>query len=188
MRVQGDPHLVVMATFQRDHGDCAGVIFASWGSCPCRLCPWRESLHHVPEVAPPVGGCPAFPLRQAFVRWDVEALALRCGAARSRPPVLGAGLGSFGNATSVCAQPRCGTHTPPWSGRLKLNHQIHASTRSSAICIPGVTSAGSCHTEMSVDVACGRGTAVNSLIGVTSWGCPRRAATSLHRGVLAWMS
>ena len=35
------------------------------------------------------------------------------GAARSRPPVLGAGLGSVGGAMSVCTQPRCGTHTPP---------------------------------------------------------------------------
>ena len=40
------------------------------------------------------------------------------GAARSRPPVLGAGLGSISGAMSVCAQPRCGTHTP-LLGRLE---------------------------------------------------------------------
>ena len=45
----------------------------------------------------------------------LRALALGCGAAHSRPLVLGAGLGSVGGATSVCAHPRCGTHTPPWS-------------------------------------------------------------------------
>ena len=62
-------------------------------------------------------------------------------AARSRPQVLGAGLGSVGGAMSVCAQPRCGTHMPPWSGWWVLKHQIHVSTRSSVICVPGVTSA-----------------------------------------------
>ena len=46
----------------------------------------------------------------------LRALALGCGAARSRPPVLGAGLRSVVGAMSVCVQPRCGTHTPPWSG------------------------------------------------------------------------
>ena len=118
----------------------------------------------------------------------LRALALGCGAARSRPPVLGAGLGSVGGAMNVWAQPRCGTHTPPWSGWLMLNHQIHASTRSSAICIPGVTSAWSCRTEMSVDAACGRGTTAKSLFGLKSWRCSRRAATSPHEGVLALMS
>ena len=43
----------------------------------------------------------------------LRVLALGCGAARSRPPVLGAGLGFIGGAMSLCAQPRCGTHTPP---------------------------------------------------------------------------
>ena len=40
LRVRGDPHLVVVATFQHPHGDGAGVIFVSWWSCPCRLRPW----------------------------------------------------------------------------------------------------------------------------------------------------
>ena len=70
--VRGDPHLAVVATFQHNHGDGAGVIFASWGSCARRLRPWWVSLHQFAEVAPPVGGCPAFPFRQAFVRRDVE--------------------------------------------------------------------------------------------------------------------
>ena len=118
----------------------------------------------------------------------VRALALGRGAARSRPLVLGARLGSVGGAMSVCAQPRCGTHTPPWSGLLMLNHQIHASTRSSAICISGVTSAWSCRTEMSVVAACGRRTRAKSVFGLTSWRCSQRAATSPHEGVLAWMS
>ena len=107
-------------------------------------------------------------------------------AARSRPPVLGANLGSVGVAMSVCTQPRCGTHTPPWAGWLVLNHQIHASTRSSEICVPGLTSAWSCRTKISVVAACARGTAAASLFGLTSLRCSRRAATSSLEDVVAW--
>ena len=110
----------------------------------------------------------------------LRALAPSCWAARSQPPVLGAGLGSVNGAMSVCVQPRRGNHTPPGSSWLKLNHQIHASTRSSAICIPGVTSAWSCRKKMSVDVARCRGTTAKSLFGLTSWRCLWRAATSPH--------
>ena len=188
LRVQVDPHLVVVATFQRDHWDGAGVIFALLGSCACRLSPWWVSLQHVPQVAPPVRGCLAFPVSQAIVGWDVEGVSPRLWSDRSRPPVLGAGLGSVGGAMSVCAQPRCRTLTPPWSGWWKLNHQIHVSTRSSAICIPGLTSAWNCRTAMSVDAACCSGTTAKSLFGLTSWRCLQRAATSLHGGVLEWMS
>ena len=117
-----------------------------------------------------------------------RALALGRGAIRSRPPVLGAGLGSVGGAMSVCAQPRCGTHMPPLSGWMMLNHQIHVSTSSSAICILGMTSAWSCGTDVSVDMACGRGTTAKNLFGLTSWRRPRRAATSPYGGGLAWMS
>ena len=167
LRVRGDPHLVVVATFQNDHGDGAGVIFAWRGSCVCRLRFWWVPLHQIPEVTPLVGGRPAFPFCQAVVQWDVGGIGCR---------LLGVGLGSVGGAMSVCAQLRCRTHTHPWSGSLVLNHQIHVSTRSSAICIPGATSAWSCRTEMSVDAACGRGTTVKSLFGLTSWRCSRRAA------------
>ena len=109
------------------------------------------------------------------------------GAARSQPPVLGAGLGSVGGAMSVCAQPRCGTHTPPWAGWWVLNHQIHASTRSSEICVPGVTSAWSCRTKILVVAACGRGTTAKSLFGLTSRRCSQTAATSPLEDVVAWM-
>ena len=56
--------------------------FAVFCSCPSSfvcaiLRPCWVLLHHVPEVAPPVGGCPAFPVRQAFVRWDVEGVGSR---------------------------------------------------------------------------------------------------------------
>ena len=98
--------------------------------------------------------------------------ALGGGAARSRPPVLGAGLRSVGGAMSVCAQPRCGTHTPPLSGCWVLNHQIHASTRSSAICVPGLTSAWGCRRKKSVVAACGGGTTAKSLLGLTPGGVP----------------
>ena len=70
--VRGDRHLVVVATFQHDHGDGAGVVFVLWGSCACCLRPWWVLFHEVPEVGPPVGGCPAFPVRQAIVRSEVE--------------------------------------------------------------------------------------------------------------------
>ena len=73
--------------------------------------------------------------------------ALGSGAARSRPAVLGAGLGSVGSSFRMCAQPRCGTLMPPWSGWWVLNHQIHASTRSSVICVLGLTSASSCRSK-----------------------------------------
>ena len=59
---------------------------------------------------------------------------------------------------SVCTQPGCGTHTPPWVGWWVLDHQIHASMRSSEICVPGVTSAWSCGIKIWVVGACGRGT------------------------------
>ena len=88
---------------------------------------------------------------------------------------------------SMCAQPKCGNHTPPWSGWLTLHHQIHASTRSSAIRILGVTSTWSCRNEMMVDAACGRGTTAKSLFGWMSWRCLWRGATCPHGGVLAWM-
>ena len=136
LRVRGDPHLVVVTTFQQDHGDGAGGKFACWGPCTCRL---RVPLYHAREVTP---------LSRAVLlshsarpsyggMWRVSPLG--GGAARSRPRTLGAGLESVGGAMSVCAQPGCGTHMPPWSGWWVLNHQIHASTRWSVICVPGVT-------------------------------------------------
>ena len=95
LRVRDDPHLVVVATFQHHHGDGAGVIFAWWGSCARRLRSWWVPLNHAPEVAPPIAGCPAFPFRQVFVRWDVEGVgsSLRGGpfpapGAGRRPGVL----------------------------------------------------------------------------------------------------
>ena len=75
----------------------------------------------------------------------------------------------------------------PCSGWWVLNHQIHASPRSSMICVPGVVSAWSCRTKISVVAACGRGTTAKSLRGLTSWRCSWRAATSLLEGAVAWM-
>ena len=74
LRVQGDPHLLVVATLQHEHGDGAGVTFASWGPCACCLRSWWVPLHHAPEVKPGIAGCPAFPFRQVFVRCDVEGV------------------------------------------------------------------------------------------------------------------
>ena len=74
LRLQSDPHLVVVATFQHDHGDGTGVTFASWKPCAYRLRSWRVLLHHVPELAPPIAGSPAFSVRQVFVRLDVEGI------------------------------------------------------------------------------------------------------------------
>ena len=91
--VWGDPHLVVVATFHHNHGDGAAVIFAALGSCECRLRPWWVSLHQVPEVAHPVGGCPAFPFRQAFVQWDVEGVGSRWSGGTFPAPGAWRGLG-----------------------------------------------------------------------------------------------
>ena len=111
----------------------------------------------------------------------LRVLALGCGAACSRPPVLAAGLGSVSGAMSVCTQPKCGTHTPPWSGWLALNSQIKPSATSSVIGVPGATGAWSCRTKMLVVAACGRGTKAKSLFGLTSWRCSRRAPPAHSR-------
>ena len=108
-------------------------------------------------------------------------------AARSRPSVLDAGLGSVGGAMTVCTQPRCRAHTPPWAGWWVLHHQIHALTRLSETCSAGMKGAWSCRTKISVVTACGRGTTAKSLFGLTSRRCSRRAATSSLEGVVAWM-
>ena len=116
--------------------------------------------------------------------------ALPVGWVRAWRPVTNPtarALGSVGGAMSVCTQPRCGTHTPPWAGWWVLNHQIHASTRLSETCAPGVTSACSCRTKISVVAPCGRGTTAKSLFGLTSRRCYRRAATSSLEGVEARM-
>ena len=79
LRVSSDPHVVVVASFQHDH---FGVIFTSWGSRVCRLRPWWVSLHHVPGVGLPVGGCPAFPVRQAMPPEVIDLLLFLHTAAR----------------------------------------------------------------------------------------------------------
>ena len=77
LRVRGDRHLLVVATFQHHHGDGAGEVFALWGSRACRLRRWWVLLYHVPEFAPPVWGHHAFPVRQVIVRPDVEGVSPR---------------------------------------------------------------------------------------------------------------
>ena len=77
LRLRGDPHLVVVATVQHNHGGGVAVIFASPGSCACRLRPWWVPPHQLPEVAPPAGGRPAFPFCEVVVRWDVEGVGSR---------------------------------------------------------------------------------------------------------------
>ena len=93
LRVRSDPHLVVVATFQHDHGAGAGVIFASRGSCVCRLRRWCVPLHQIMEVAPPVEGRPAFPFRQALVRLDVEGVRSRLWGGLFPAPGAGRGPG-----------------------------------------------------------------------------------------------
>ena len=90
LRVRGDPHLLVVATFQHDHGDGAGVTFPWRGRCACRL---RVPLHHAREVTPPVADCPAFPFCQAFVRWDAEAFGSRRWGGPLPAPGAGRGPG-----------------------------------------------------------------------------------------------
>ena len=93
LRVWGDPHLVLVATFQHNHGDVAGVTFAWWGPCACRCRSWWVPLHHAREVAPRVAGCPAFPFRQVFVRWDVEGACPRLRGGLFPAPGAGRGPG-----------------------------------------------------------------------------------------------
>ena len=90
LRVRGDPHLVVVATFQHDHADGAGITFAWRGRCACGL---RVPLHDAREVTPPVAGCPAFPFRQAFVWWDVEGFGSRWRGGPYLAPGAGRGPG-----------------------------------------------------------------------------------------------
>ena len=102
LRVRGDPHLVVVATFQHDGGP-ARAVSAPGGyqsTMSLRLRPLSVAVLLSRSARPLYGGM-------------LRALALGCGAARSRPPVLGAGLGSVGGAMRVCAKPSCGTNTPP---------------------------------------------------------------------------
>ena len=88
LRVRDDPHLVVVAILQHDHGDGAGVTFARWGRCACRL---RVVRRQAREVVPPATGGPAFPCLQALVRWDTEVVGPRW---RGGPlPASGAGCG-----------------------------------------------------------------------------------------------
>ena len=67
-----DPHLVVEGAFQHRHGDSAGGL-SRWR---LRVCPRTHRLHvaihHRLEVVPPLAGCPAFPVREAILRWDVK--------------------------------------------------------------------------------------------------------------------
>ena len=59
----------------------------------------------------------------------LRAPALSCGTALSWPLGLGAGRGPVSGAMSLCEQARWNTHTHPWSGWWRLNHQVHASRR-----------------------------------------------------------
>ena len=90
LRVRGDPHLVVVATFQHHHGDGAGVAFAWRGPGACSL---QVPLHHAPEVTSPVAGCPAYPFCQAFVRWDAEDFGSRRWGGPLPAPGAGCGPG-----------------------------------------------------------------------------------------------
>ena len=74
LRVWDDPHLVVVAILQHDHGDGTGVMFARHGRCARRL---RVVRRQVREVVPPATGGPAFLCLQALVRWDTEVVESR---------------------------------------------------------------------------------------------------------------
>ena len=75
LQVWDDPHLVVVAILQHDHGDGTGVTFAQRGRCAHCL---RVVRRQVREVVPPATGGPAFPCLQALVWWDTEVVGSRC--------------------------------------------------------------------------------------------------------------
>ena len=113
LRVRGDPHLVVVVTFQHD-GEMV------WGSSSRRRGParavsapgWYRYTMSL-RLRPRLGAVLLSHSARSLYGGMLRALALGYGAAHSRPPVLGPGLGSVGGAMSVCAHPKCGTHTPP---------------------------------------------------------------------------
>ena len=93
----------MVAESRSRRGGAARVVSGLWGARLVRLCPLLRAVPLSRAARPACGG--------------IRRLSgLGGGAARSRPPVLGAGLGSVGGAMSVCTQPRCGTHTPLWAG------------------------------------------------------------------------
>ena len=63
LRVRGDPHLVVVAIVQHDHGDGAGVTFPRQERCACHL--WVPPCH-AREVTPGLRtvGCGGFQLSE----------------------------------------------------------------------------------------------------------------------------
>ena len=80
---------------------------------PCRLC---VALRHRPDILPPLPGRPAFPIRKAPVRWDVEGVGvqLRCG---SRPACGGgcrSGLGRRDNKRVCRGEVRDPYPPPVW--------------------------------------------------------------------------
>ena len=90
LQVRDDPHLVVVAILQHDHGDGAAVTFAQWG---CRAHRLRVACRQAREVVPPATGAPAFPCRQAFVRRDTEVVGPRWRGGPLLAPGAGRGPG-----------------------------------------------------------------------------------------------
>ena len=113
LRVRSDPHLVVVASSNSimamvlgspsRGGGAARAVSGYRSTMLLRLRPLLQAVLLSHSARSLYGGM-------------LRVSALGGGAARSRPPALGAGLGSVGGAMNVCAQPRCGTHMPPWSG------------------------------------------------------------------------
>ena len=90
LRVRDDPHLVVVAILQHDHGNGAGVTFARRGRRARRL---RLACREAREVVPPATGGPAFPCCQAFVRRDTEVVGCRWRGGLLPAPGAGRGPG-----------------------------------------------------------------------------------------------
>ena len=185
LQVWDDPHLVVVAILQHDHGDGTGVTFARRGRCARRL---RVVRRQVREVVPPATGGPAVPCLQALLQWDTEVVWSRW---------WGGPLSASGGGCGPAVRRRRYERVYPaqvWDPHAPLgrwwvlNHQIHASMRSSETCVPGVTSAWSCRTKIWVVGVCGRGTTAKSLFRSTLRRCSRRVATSSLEGMEAWMS
>ena len=96
LRVRDDPHLVVVAILQYDHGDGTGVTFARRGCCARRL---RVVRRQVRVVVPPATGGPAFPCLQALVRWDTEVVGSRWWGGPL--PASGGGCGPWGPSLAL---------------------------------------------------------------------------------------
>ena len=186
LRVWNDPHLVVVAILQHDHGDGTGVMFARRGCCGRRLRVVRRQVH---EVLPPATGGPAFPCLQALLRQDTEVVGSRW---------WGGPLPAYAGGCGPGVRRRRYERLYPaqvWDPHAPLGRLVGVEPPDPRfnevvrdLCPGGDERLELSHKEISVVGACGRGTTAKSLFGSMLRRCSRRVTTSSLKGVEALMS